>query len=82
MIHLFFGILAWVIVALVFLTVYQFLAAGSRRVKRLHQIPCSECEYFTQASCLKCTVRPHWAGTELAIGCPDFEYYQERSPQL
>lgn len=77
MIHLILGILAWLIVALAFLTIYQFFTAGSRRVKRLHQIPCSNCEYFTRSTCLKCTVRPHWAGTERAIGCPDFEFHHQ-----
>ena len=77
MIHWILAIFAWVIVALVFLTLYRFFAAGSRRIKRLHQIPCSTCEFFTRSSCLKCTVRPSWAGTELAIGCPDFEFHHE-----
>ena len=76
MIHLFLAFLAWIIVALAFLTLYRFFESATKRLQRLHQIPCSDCEFFTQKSCLKCTVRPHWAGTEMAIDCPDFEMSQ------
>lgn len=46
---------------------------GVRRLRRLHQIPCSRCAYFTQNYHLKCTVHPCKALSEDAIGCLDFE---------
>lgn len=41
-------------------------------LKRLHQIPCSNCAYFTGDYRLKCTVNPLVAMSETAIGCRDF----------
>ena len=49
------------------------LREGFHQIKRLHQIPCSDCEFFTNDYRLKCTVRPCVACTEDAIGCTDFE---------
>ncbi|MEL6136824.1 MAG: hypothetical protein AAFQ61_07640 [Cyanobacteria bacterium J06626_23] len=48
------------------------LNQGIRYLKRLHQIPCSRCTYFTGDYRLKCTVDPFAALTEAAIGCPDY----------
>ncbi|MCC0176122.1 hypothetical protein I4641_03895 [Waterburya agarophytonicola K14] len=42
--------------------------------KKMHQIPCTKCRFFTGDYRLKCTVNPHFANTEEAIGCSD--YYQ------
>ena len=41
-------------------------------LKRLHQIPCNKCAYFTGDYRLKCTVNPIDAMSENAIGCRDF----------
>jgi hypothetical protein len=46
---------------------------GVKRLRRLHQVPCSRCAYFTGDYNLKCTVRPCEALTEAAIHCRDFE---------
>ncbi|PSO48988.1 MAG: hypothetical protein BRC33_08115 [Cyanobacteria bacterium SW_9_44_58] len=46
---------------------------GVKYVKTLHQIPCSRRAFFTNNYCLKCTVHPYEAGTELAINCQEFE---------
>lgn len=48
------------------------LRQGVGYVKRLHQIPCSRCTYFTGDYRLKCTVHPIFALTEEAIGCVDY----------
>ncbi|MEL6931131.1 MAG: hypothetical protein AAFO95_21300, partial [Cyanobacteria bacterium J06600_6] len=42
------------------------------QAKRMHQIPCTKCRYFTGDYRLKCTVNPAQANTEEAIGCSDF----------
>ena len=34
------------------------LPEGVHQIKRLHQIPCSDCEFFTYDYRLKCTARP------------------------
>jgi hypothetical protein len=49
------------------------LVEGWKHLRRLHQVPCSKCIYFTGDYNLKCTVRPCSALTEQAIGCLDFE---------
>lgn len=46
---------------------------GIKHLKRLHQIPCSRCNYFTNDYRLKCTINPTTALSEEAIGCIDFE---------
>jgi hypothetical protein len=38
----------------------------------MHEIPCSECKFFTNNHRLKCTVRPTIANTEEAIDCSDY----------
>ncbi|MGK7918653.1 MAG: hypothetical protein AB4080_01410 [Trichodesmium sp.] len=65
------GILCIIIIALrqFFLT----FKSGINYVKRLHQIPCSRCTFFTGDYRLKCTVHPYSALTETAINCSDYE---------
>lgn len=46
---------------------------GLDRLKRLHQIPCSRCAFFTGDYRLKCTVHPCKALSEEAIDCLDYE---------
>lgn len=57
------GIIGWSLVNFV----WDILAVA----KRMHQIPCSNCRFFTNDYRLKCTVNPHIANTEQAIDCPD-----------
>ncbi len=45
---------------------------GIRHLRRLHQIPCDRCQYFTGEYLLKCTVHPCKAFSEDAINCLDF----------
>lgn len=46
---------------------------GLERLKKLHDIPCSRCAFFTGDYRLKCTVHPCKALSEEAINCLDFE---------
>jgi hypothetical protein len=43
------------------------------RLKKIHQIPCNRCAFYTGEYRLKCTVRPCQAFTEEAIACLDWE---------
>ncbi len=45
---------------------------GIKHLRRLHQIPCHGCQYFTGDYRLKCPVQPLIACTDEAIGCHDF----------
>ncbi len=42
----------------------------------MHQIPCSNCKFFTNDHRLKCTVSPSIANTEQAINCGDYRLNQ------
>ena len=64
---------AWSLVGLFFVSLYKASTEGLARLKRLHQIPCSNCAFFTKEYCLKCTVNPIIALSEEAIDCRDFE---------
>ena len=51
---------------------FHTLQQGTSYVRRLHQIPCSRCGYFTGDYRLKCAVHPISALTEEAIDCMDY----------
>jgi hypothetical protein len=44
------------------------------QAKKMHQIPCTKCRFFTGDYRLKCTVNPSLANTEQAIGCGDYRH--------
>lgn len=45
------------------------------RAQQMHQVPCSQCRFFTHNYSLKCTVNPCIANTEEAIDCSDYQAY-------
>ncbi|MBK4732228.1 hypothetical protein JJD41_20495 [Oxynema sp. CENA135] len=64
--------LAWGLTLLVAWSVGSAIASGVSQAKRMHQIPCTGCVFFTNDHRLKCPVRPKVAMTEEAIGCMDY----------
>lgn len=66
------GGVVWLGLLLCVWRAYCTLKQGFSYVKRLHQIPCNRCIYFTGDYRLKCTVHPMFALTEEAIGCMDY----------
>ncbi|MEM7760458.1 MAG: hypothetical protein AAF298_20360 [Cyanobacteria bacterium P01_A01_bin.40] len=58
------GLCTWSLTSFVFEAIAQ--------AKRMHQIPCTRCQFFTGDYRLKCTVNPSVANTEAAIGCGDY----------
>jgi hypothetical protein len=72
MIFICFG-LAWGIVFSICWIIIQDCKAGFSYVKRLHQIPCCKCKYFTSSCYLKCTINPSFACSEEAIDCRDYQ---------
>ena len=54
----------------------SFFKDGLNRAQKMHKIPCSRCQYFTENYHLKCSVHPTSALSEAAINCID---YEERS---
>jgi hypothetical protein len=71
---LFCAFCAWAIVILALSSLCITFKQGASHVRRLHQIPCTNCDFFTNDHRLKCTINPKIACTEEAIGCRDFEY--------
>jgi hypothetical protein len=67
------GTFAWLLVGSLFLRLWQTTKAGITHLKKLHQVPCSRCAFFTNDYRLKCTVNPLTAMSEEAINCRDFE---------
>lgn len=65
-------ITAWMLVILVFLSLWNAIAETAYRAKQMHQIPCSQCQFFNNDYRLKCTVHPDIANSEEAIGCRDY----------
>lgn len=59
--------------ALFFWSLWIAVRDSTRHLKRLHQIPCNRCTFFTGDYRLKCTVRPLTALSEEAIDCLDYE---------
>ncbi len=55
---------------------------GWKQLRRMHQVPCSRCTYFTGDYNLKCSVRPCDALTEESIGCRDFKIVTRKRPHF
>ncbi len=55
------------------LSTWKMLQRDWIHLQRLHQIPCSRCDFFTGEYNLKCTVHPTKALNEAAIGCEDYQ---------
>lgn len=58
------GLAAWSLIGAVYSIVSQ--------ARKMHQIPCTKCRFFTGDYRLKCTVKPQIANTEQAISCSDY----------
>jgi hypothetical protein len=63
----------WVLIFTSIWKLYSVLKSGILYMKKIHNIPCSNCQFFTGDYRLKCTVNPIDAMTESALSCRDFE---------
>ncbi len=59
------GIFAW--------SFFRAIFGGFLIAKKMHQIPCTKCQFFTNDYRLKCTAQPYIANTEEAINCIDYQ---------
>ncbi|MDR9898721.1 hypothetical protein G7B40_029800 [Aetokthonos hydrillicola Thurmond2011] len=64
---------AWALVFVVASSLWTAAKQSVSSAKQMHQIPCTNCEFFTDNYRLKCTVHPHAANTEEAIDCRDYQ---------
>ena len=61
--------------SLIFLRLSKSYRAARNQIttlKRLNQVPCSNCRFYTGNHYLLCTVHPSTALKEEAINCPDY----------
>jgi len=63
---------AWGLIFLVSSSMVRMIAASVQQAKRMHQIPCANCVFFTGDYHLKCPVHPKLALSEEAIDCNDY----------
>lgn len=68
----FYSVMAWGLFAVLILTLITAIIDVNKHSRKMHQIPCTDCQYFTGNFYLKCSVNPDIANTELAISCRDF----------
>lgn len=64
---------AWTVTILVAISMWAAARDSMNTAKQMHQIPCTNCKFFTADYRLKCTVHPSIANTEAAINCPDYQ---------
>jgi hypothetical protein len=64
---------AWALILLMAWSLFAAVQDSYRNAKRMHQVPCSQCRFFTGSYYLKCPVHPSRALSEAAIDCPDYE---------
>ena len=63
----------WAMVLAFVLAVLLAVSDGLHRLRRLHQVPCFRCRYYTGSPYLKCPLRPVDAASEAALHCTDYE---------
>ncbi len=66
-------LLIWLVLLCFFCAIFLALQDGFFYLRKLHQIPCDRCVFYTGETCLKCTIHPYKAFTEEAISCEDWE---------
>jgi hypothetical protein len=76
--------LTWLLIGVSLWKIREISVSGLTYVKKLHQVPCDRCVYFTGDYRLKCTVNPLVALSEEAINCRDFEpiAHSQKIPNL
>ncbi|BAZ29507.1 hypothetical protein NIES4074_19540 [Cylindrospermum sp. NIES-4074] len=64
---------AWAVIFLFIWSLWMAVRDSVSTAKQMHQIPCTNCQFFTADYRLKCTVHPSTANTEAAIDCCDYQ---------
>lgn len=66
-------VLTWTIVVLLVGNIWAAMRDGMAQSRQMHEIPCANCQFFTNNHRLKCPVHPKAALTPEAINCPDYD---------
>ncbi len=81
LLQIFCAVSVWFLVGISLLRMWQVIIRGFAYVKRLHEVPCEGCLFFTGDYRLKCAVRPTIAMSEEAISCEDFQVKSYLTPK-
>jgi hypothetical protein len=73
-------VVAWATIGFGAWSLWAAMRDSVKRAQQMHQIPCSDCQYFSGNYLLKCPLHPKEALSEAAIGCRDFESNQLEWP--
>jgi hypothetical protein len=73
LVPLFCPIAIWLVLLFFFTALFLAIAEARGGLRKVHQIPCSRCAFYTGDYRLKCAVHPARAFSEEAIDCRDFE---------
>ncbi len=63
---------AWGFLLLIAWNLWGVVRYSVQTSRQLHQIPCANCQFFTNSHYLKCPIHPKSALTEEAINCSDY----------
>lgn len=63
----------WTIFILLGWNIWTAIRDSVKQARRMHEIPCANCQFFTNNHRLKCPVHPQKALTDAAIGCLDYD---------
>lgn len=72
-------LVTWALIIFFVWKIWSAAKGGIATIKRLHQIPCTNYQFFTGNYYLKCPVHPNNALTEEAINCSDYAPINGRS---
>lgn len=64
---------AWLLVGLMSWSIWTAIRDAVSTAKQMHEIPCANCQFFTNTHYLKCPVHPKIALSNEAINCPDYQ---------
>ena len=64
---------AWLLVGITAWSLWSTLRDVTAQAKQMHNIPCANCQFFTNMHVLKCPVHPSRALSAEAINCPDYQ---------
>ena len=64
---------AWTIVILLVWNLWVAVRDGVTNAKQMHEIPCANCQFFTNNHRLKCPIHPKEALSDAAINCLDYD---------
>jgi hypothetical protein len=75
-------VMIWSVLMTFILSLMVALEDAIKQLRRMHQIPCSRCQFYTGSPYLKCPIHPISALSEEALNCRDFEPTTYNQPKV